>query len=909
MSPVARLLTSTLAPTLAIAGLVALPPPAQADPAGDGLVINEVYGGSGNSGATLKNDFVELFNPTDEAIPVGGWKVVYASKSATGLPAVTTSNSTALGSSVASVPAHGYYLVREAAGSGGTVDLPTPDAGGSLAMSGTDGEVFLTDTEGTVVDMVGYGAAAAHEGAGAAPVLSNTTSASRDATHDDSDDNSADFSAGTPSPTNAAGDTSGGGGATCGQTDLTPSIADVQGLTDTSPYVGCTVTVKGVVTAAYPSGGLDGFTVQTGGTGGSTDATPGASDAVFAYGASAAASVHVGDSVSVTGSVQEYKGETELDVTTVNPVTPALDPVTPARLSWSGLDTDAEREAHESELIAPQGHYTVTDNYDLNYYGTIVLAADSTRPLSDPTDVAKPGSADARTTAAYNASHAITLDDGSSWNYSTSHTGDPLPWITRDHSVTIGAAATFGSEGVVLDYRNAVWNFQPTHQVTGTGDDVATFTDLRHGANAAPRQVGGDVHIATFNMENFFPLTGQDYVNDGLGTCTYYNDREGNPIGVKNCQAANGDPGPRGAATPASFQRQLAKEVTAINGLGACIVSLEEVENGVKFGLDRDTAVQTIVDALNAADGAGTWDYVPSPPASDLPPAAQQDVIRTAFIYRPAAITPVGDSHVLADDSAAGQPFSIAREPLAQAFKGKGQSDSDAFLVVANHWKSKGADSSALFGDCGHDAGGVPETGQSGAAATVTDAENTDPASDQGGFDCTRVHEAVDLTNWVSGLRSSTGIQPVFLLGDFNSYTHEDPLEYLYSQGYTDIQTDQNGSDAKATYSYGGMEGSLDHALANAAALAMVTGADVWQIDAQEPVAYDYSRYNYNVTDLFSADNAFATSDHDPEIVGIDLRRGRGVGRHHHRHGHHHHGHRHHPIPRHHPGHHRGHRG
>ncbi|MCL2611636.1 MAG: ExeM/NucH family extracellular endonuclease [Nocardioidaceae bacterium] len=856
-------------------------------PTGPHVLISEVYTDGGYTGASFLNDFVELYNPTDSPVDLGTYSIGYgADLRGTGTYPLPLTGTTLSGT----IPAHGHFLIQghgDAKAVGAA--LPTPDltwpsapdfyyAAGLVVLSDQasppvppTGDIANT---AHVVDALGYGADAnTFEGSAQGTDLDATTSAYRMVDGTDTDDNHADFSVGTPTPSNAAGQTGGGSTGSCTQTDPTPSIAEVQGTsTDTSPYVGCSVTVQGIVTAAYPTGGLSGFTLQTAGTGGSTDATPGASDAVFVYGSSSAAQVTVGQSVSVTGTVQEHLGETEISSPSVTTVTPALAAVTPARLSWSDLDTDAKREAHESELIAPQGHYTVTDNYDLNYYGTIVLAADSTKPLNDPTDVARPGSADAQSTAAFDADHTITLDDGSSWNYSTaSYSGDPLPWITQTRSVTIGAAATFGSDGVILDYRNGAWTYQPNHQVTDTGADVATFTDLRDGANAAPQPVGGDVHLATFNMENFFPLTGQDYVDAGLGTCTYYKDRAGNPVGVNNCQASNGDPGPRGAATPAAFQNQLAKEVTAINGLSASVVSLEEVENGAKFGLDRDTAVQTIVDALNAKDGAGTWDYVHSPAASDLPPIAQQDVIRTAFVYRPAAITPVGASHVLADDSADGQPFSIAREPLAQAFKGVGEPDADAFLVVANHWKSKGADSSGLFSDCGHDASGAPEVGQSGAAATVTDAEDTDPASDQGGFDCTRVHEAADVSNWVSGLQTSTGIQPVFLLGDFNSYTHEDPLEYLYGRGYTDIQTHENGSGAKATYSYGGEEGSLDHALANPAALSMVTGADVWQIDGQEPVAYDYSRVNYNVTQLFSADNPFGTSDHDPEIVGLRL--------------------------------------
>ena len=46
-------------------------------PAGTGLVISEVYGGGGNSGATYTNDFIELYNPTASAVPLDGYTVQY----------------------------------------------------------------------------------------------------------------------------------------------------------------------------------------------------------------------------------------------------------------------------------------------------------------------------------------------------------------------------------------------------------------------------------------------------------------------------------------------------------------------------------------------------------------------------------------------------------------------------------------------------------------------------------------------------------------------------------------------------------------------------------------------------------------------------------------------------------------
>ncbi|HEY3015255.1 MAG TPA: lamin tail domain-containing protein, partial [Nocardioides sp.] len=120
--------------SLAIVATGATSLPAGASPAGTGLVISEVYGGGGNTGAPYTNDFIELYNPTDAAVSVGGWSVQY--RSATGTSAQVTSLT-------GSVPAHGHYLVQEAAGSTASAALPTPDATGNISMSGSNGVVLL----------------------------------------------------------------------------------------------------------------------------------------------------------------------------------------------------------------------------------------------------------------------------------------------------------------------------------------------------------------------------------------------------------------------------------------------------------------------------------------------------------------------------------------------------------------------------------------------------------------------------------------------------------------------------------------------------------------------------------------------------------------------------------------------
>ncbi|MEJ7820701.1 MAG: Ig-like domain-containing protein [Chitinophagaceae bacterium] len=171
------------------------------------VVINDVYGGGGNSGATYKNDFIELYNNGLSAVSLAGWSVQYAS---------STGTTWAVTNLTGSIPAKGYYLIQQAAGTGGTTNLPTPDATGTIAMSGTTGKVVLSNvitaqtganpTGSQIIDKVGYGAGTnGFEGTGPTATLTNTTSAQRTPIGFDSNNNSTDFTTGTPSPTNAGG--------------------------------------------------------------------------------------------------------------------------------------------------------------------------------------------------------------------------------------------------------------------------------------------------------------------------------------------------------------------------------------------------------------------------------------------------------------------------------------------------------------------------------------------------------------------------------------------------------------------------------------------------------------------------------------------------------------------------------
>jgi uncharacterized protein len=290
-----------------LAAVVTAPPVSAASP---DLVISQVYGGGGNSGATLRNDYIELFNRGSAPVDVTGWSVQYASA------AGTTWAATSLSGTVE--PGH-YLLVQEAAGANtNATALPTPDAIGSIAMSATSGKVRLVTNGADVHDLVGYGSSATtFEGSGPAPTLSNTTAALRDGDGcSDTDDNAADFGAGSPNPRNSAAAAT---DCSAGPPPPPPTVAihDIQGAGHSSPHAGEAVTTTGIVTARRSNG----FYLQDP----APDADDATSEGVFVFTGSAP-TVSVGDALSVVATVQEFRpgGATSTNLTTTELGGPAI---------------------------------------------------------------------------------------------------------------------------------------------------------------------------------------------------------------------------------------------------------------------------------------------------------------------------------------------------------------------------------------------------------------------------------------------------------------------------------------------------------------------------------------------------------------------------------------------------------
>jgi predicted extracellular nuclease len=566
-------------------------------------------------------------------------------------------------------------------------------------------------------------------------------------------------------------------------TAVTHEIGAVQGSGASTPVAGKQVTVRGTVVGDVP--GLSGFYLQD--VDGDGDAAT--SDGIFVF---SPVAVDLGDTVAVTGAAQEFGNQTQIasreDVAVCAAGTVANLPA-PA-----GLDLPADgatRERLEGMLVAPVDTLTVSEVFDLTSFGELTLSEGGL--LVQPTEVARPGSAEAAAVAAGNTQRRIALDDGVSARVSTT----TRPYLSPTTPVRVGDELAFTSP-LVLGYGNGQWRLEPAD---GTAEGTFAPQNTRE---AAPDAVGGDVQVGAFNVLNYFLTLGDSDVA-------------------------------RGARTPEAFEKQAAKIVTALGALDADVVTLMEIEDTDSTGYtpgNADTALADLTDRLNAAEGAAVWSYVPLP--KELY-AVDRDVIRNGIIYRTDVVQAIGKPVGLVDETV----WDNAREPIAQLFKPRGgEDDGDRFYVVANHFKSKSAGDS---------------TG-----------DNADAKDGQGQWNGDRVRQAASLTAFVADLSAKKEEADVLLLGDFNAYTQEDPMEVFRDAGYTDLGSAFDPE--RYSYVFDDMSGSLDHALATASLTGKVTGVAHWNINSVESFAYQYT----GDPALYAPDQ-YRSSDHDPLLVGLDL--------------------------------------
>ena len=353
-----------------------------------------------------------------------------------------------------------------------------------------------------------------------------------------------------------------------------------------------------------------------------------------------------------------------------------------------------------------------------------------------------------------------------------------------------------------------------------SGDLVQNATgilDYRFDTWGVQPTEGADFTVA--NARTGVPDVGGDLKISSFNVLNYFTSIDPTPAN------SGDDDDYRGADTAEEFQRQQDKIVAALAAIDADVFGLLEIEN-------NGTAVQALADALNAKVGAGT--YVPVTTG-----VIGTDAITTAVIYKPSTVTPVGTYQLMT--SAVDPTWSDARHRPAVTQRFASTETGDEFVVSVNHLKSKGSACS----------------------------ESPDLEDGQGNCSASRTAAATALTKWLNETVAPDG--RAIVIGDLNSYDHEDSIDAFARGGFTDLEKQFNGEHAYS-YVFDGQLGYLDYALAQPALTADVSAVASWHINSDEPSLIDYDMsFKLPAQDALYAPDAYRSSDHDPVIVGLNL--------------------------------------
>lgn len=490
----------------------------------------------------------------------------------------------------------------------------------------------------------------------------------------------------------------GGGSGTAPAVSIAPPsgtllISDIQGSGTSSPFDGQTVTISGLVTGDFQendadtSSNLGGFYIQDE----SPDADAATSDGIFVFdGNSPAIDVNIGDRTTVTGTVAEYFGETQINATVVSlsgsgSIEPT-DIVLPAAATSTNSDGDliADLEQYEGMLVRFRQTLSVSNLRNLERFGSVRLSSDGR--LFQFTNSNAPDVAGYAEHQDLIARRSIELDDGQ-------RSSNPIDvrylfaGNSDDYSIRTGDTTA-----------DVTGNLRYARGSGGNGDEtwrlMPTVDPRFESVNPRPGQpdTGGNIRVASFNVLNLFST-----VDSGQSVC--------GPQGSDNC---------RGADSDQELQRQLAKTATALALLDADIVGLMELEN------NSDASLRLIVEALNARLGSEQYTHLDTG-------TIHGDAIKTGFIYKPASVALVGSFALLDRNIDSRFNDDRNRPALAQSFELL--ANGAVVTVIVNHLKSKGS-SCETDGDANlSDGQGNCNQTRTNASIAIADWLSTDPTA------------------------------------------------------------------------------------------------------------------------------------------------------------------------------------
>ncbi len=322
-------------------------------------------------------------------------------------------------------------------------------------------------------------------------------------------------------------------------------------------------------------------------------------------------------------------------------------------------------------------------------------------------------------------------------------------------------------------------------------------------------------------------------------------------------QKNKGFPTARGAKSMAGFTLQTEKIVSALMATDADIIAVMEVEND---GYDTDSAINSLTHALNEKikpSSTSLYQYIKPLNRQLTRGKLGRDEIAVGLLYRPDKVSLSGEVRVLDSSSSKDSLFDDRRNrpSLVQTFK----FHQHEFVIAVNHFKAKGRPCNEIEVD------------------TL-----------QGNCNISRYRAAQALVEFLK--RSDGSKLPTLILGDLNAYSQEEPLLVFYDAGFENLkyaaQFLNKGRLEKKTqfmekippsfsYSFRGLLGSLDHALANAALLPFIKSVDSWHINSLEDVLLDYSTedngHKHPSIDTYGSPDRYRSSDHDPVVLGLQF--------------------------------------
>ena len=373
--------------------------------------------------------------------------------------------------------------------------------------------------------------------------------------------------------------------------------------------------------------------------------------------------------------------------------------------------------------------------------------------------------------------------------------------------------------------------YQEPYLYSGQGVAAAFLARLGPPLSGEPLDIAAGQEVSAFGPVTYsygkYLILPQEYDSEGSGRGSPLPEW-GNGLRVVSFNAENffttlssENENARGPSTEAEYQVKHAKMGQVLVNLGADLYALIEIENdGAEMDLDGEKALDEIV-ALAGTDYRG------------LRLAGGTDAIQVAFVYNSKELKmaraenfqgcwdgTVSSAILLelaSDTCPAGLEPAFKRLPLAATFSHEGEE----FVAIAQHWKSKAGD----------------------------------PAESE----AERVASA-RLTQEIVQRYRDTGEDQILLLGDFNAYLGEEPIDYLVAAGFNDLIAELP-AEQSYTYAFNGELGALDHALASPELAPAIKGTWIWHLATSWP----YPVYGPD------PDSPYAASDHDAIALELEF--------------------------------------